>query len=641
MKRRYPMPQTSGASRPPAGWTIDDSGMAGLGQAGAGVSEWRGWSFASRDWWVQVAEDQRRSEFLRGTGTVAIADPDEWDDLGDPSSLGTYNSFLRTPPIDISGLRAGSLTLKFDSSFRPEGDQKASVSVSYDGGAPVTVLECVATEDDKTNERVVVPLDNPASAATMVISWGLTDAGNNWFWAIDNISVERTGPLFAEDFNDLPLQDSIAEANAGTGVWTNIPPAGWTIDNSGMFKGVFDPDPAPEDPDEWPGLPEWKGWAFATIEWWPTVDDQRRSEFIKATGVVAIADADEWDDSGAPVAQGGQFNSFLRTPSVSLRGVAPESALLKFDSAWRPECCDDGDGSNNQTATVDVSFDGGPPIRIMEWSSNPDDPTYHADNTNETVLVPVPNPAGARNMQLSFGLTKAANDWFWAVDNIVVTAGSASLISTAAAPGRVVFEISDTGASPIVTGSIALTINGAAAPVTTAVAEGMITVTHLPAVPFAGGSEHGFVLTAVDQTGEPVTFSGIFSVPVPYLPPEPLPGPSGGNGFFGVRYIWGTGGTISGLAEALPAVQSLSDAGFPGLIFDTTHPFINHGDGPGYFAGDESYPAEVESDGAWTDEDSSSSRRAPSGFQNPGTTRSGFTRMTALCSGSGMRGSTG
>ena len=40
-------------------------------------------------------------------------------------------------------------------------------------------------------------------------------------------------------------------------------------------------------------------------------------------------------------------------------------------------------------------------------------------------------------MELSFGLTNAANDWFWAVDNISLSAGAATLASVTPTPGRV------------------------------------------------------------------------------------------------------------------------------------------------------------------------------------------------------------
>ena len=557
----------------PTGWTIDDTLMAALGVAGEGVTEWIGWSFANKDWWVQVAGDQRRGEFTRGTGTVAIADPDEWDDKGNPDALGTFNSFLKSPAIDLTGVRANSLNLSFDSSFRPEDNQKATVTVSYNGGPAITLLEYVApTADDKTNEHISVPLNNPATATSMVLNFGLTNAINNWFWAIDNIKVERTGSIFEENFDTLVLQDSIEEAPSGTEVWTNVPPAGWLIDNSLLFKGFFDPDPPPEDFMQWAGRSEWTGWAFATIAWWPTVDDQRRSEFTKGSGTVAIADPDEWDDVDGPVAAGGKFNSFLNTPKISLVGVPANTVLLKFDSSWRPECCDDGDQSNNQTATVEVSFDGGPKIKVVDWSSNEADPNFKDDNsTNETVLVPVPNPAGAKTMEMSFGLTNAANDWFWAVDNISLAAGSATIADVSSTPNKLVIDIADTGANKIVTTSIVLKLNDVVVPSTVTTAGSIISVTHIPTTPFPPATTYTYLVTATDAGGGALSFPGSFTTPTPILPLGPLPGPSGGAGYFGVRYLWGTSAAISGVGRSVQVIQAGPTVDFDGLFFDTQH----------------------------------------------------------------------
>ncbi|HUF63468.1 MAG TPA: hypothetical protein VMN36_15435 [Verrucomicrobiales bacterium] len=50
--------------------------MPGLDNDSQGVKEWEVWSFANKEWWVQVAEDQDRSSWISGRNTVAIADPD-------------------------------------------------------------------------------------------------------------------------------------------------------------------------------------------------------------------------------------------------------------------------------------------------------------------------------------------------------------------------------------------------------------------------------------------------------------------------------------------------------------------------------------------------------------------------------------
>ena len=97
---------------PPAGWINDASGVPGVDNpANDGVTEWAGWGFANKAWWVQTAGDQRRSEFTLGQGTVAIADPDEWDDAGHPgpSSADPYDVWLSTSPIDLSSARPGTV----------------------------------------------------------------------------------------------------------------------------------------------------------------------------------------------------------------------------------------------------------------------------------------------------------------------------------------------------------------------------------------------------------------------------------------------------------------------------------------------------------------------------------------------------
>jgi len=182
----------------PEGWVIDDTGMPGVGDPNAdGVTEWAGWSFASKDWWVETAEDQNRSMFTLGIGTVAIADPDEWDDKD--HAEGWFDSFLSTPIIDLTNVEADVLELRFDSSWRPEFDDDyhmtANVKVSFDGAEPVQVLLWESDESSPnykpyaTNEAVAVGIRKPEGAQNMVVTFGLFDAGNDWWWAIDNVEI--------------------------------------------------------------------------------------------------------------------------------------------------------------------------------------------------------------------------------------------------------------------------------------------------------------------------------------------------------------------------------------------------------------------------------------------------------------------
>ena len=129
-----------------------------------------------------------------------------------------------------------------------------------------------------------------------------------------------------------------------------------------------------------------------------------------------------------------------------------------------------------------------------------------------------------------------------------------------------------------------------------------------PAGNFSPGSEHVYHLQAQASEGEDqFTFQGTFEVPTPLLPPGVrLLGPEGGDGSFGVRYLWGTGGTIDRLEQAVELIQSADDPQFQGRVFDTMDPFFNHGDDPdrGLFGSSRSlFPSNVVDNDAWTDDD--------------------------------------
>lgn len=247
----------------PTGWVANDAGVPGIDNPpeSNGVIEWAGWSFADKNWWVQTAGDQRRSQFSFGTGTVMIADPDEWDDATHPGSgVATedrtaqglwYETYLTTSPIDISGVDADSLIMVFASSWRPEFDsnyrQTGVIDVSFDGAADQRVLHWVSDSsvlpwevgiaeaafknDESTNEEIIVPLGNPAGASSLNVTFGMLDAGNDWWWAIDNVavgvppfasSISATGVSFTvnvvEALGKTVNQGSIAVALDGTTV---------------------------------------------------------------------------------------------------------------------------------------------------------------------------------------------------------------------------------------------------------------------------------------------------------------------------------------------------------------------------------------------------------------------------------------
>jgi hypothetical protein len=257
--------------------------------------------------------------------------------------------------------------------------------------------------------------------------------------------------LLYEDFEELALIDAVEEPNGMQNAWTPTPPVGWVTNHSGM-PGYGDPA---ND-----GRTEWAGWTFAKKDFWIASDNQTRDQFTLAQGTLAIADPDEWDDATHPTTdeQGNSlyFNSFLSTPSINIAGIPADSIYLKFDSSWRPEGFDDWGGTNNQTATVTVSYNGGAAIDVLHWDSKEGGPYYHPDSQNEAIFLQLANPATATNMVITFGLTLGANDWWWAFDNVELSAGViAPAISTqpqsqlASAFGDVAFNVVATGTEPL------------------------------------------------------------------------------------------------------------------------------------------------------------------------------------------------
>ena len=184
-----------------------------------GMPEWLGWTFADAGWWNQTAGDQNRSMFTDpgkgglAVGTVAIADPEEYDDLNGGAGPG-YFTWLRTPPIPVFLAGSDSITVAFDHSWRPEDTQNARLYATFDGNAKeydiLTMVslgastEFIAPNDDidevfndnvNVNERLELSIPNPRGSKQMTIVWEMTDATNDWWWAIDNIVVSTSDPL--------------------------------------------------------------------------------------------------------------------------------------------------------------------------------------------------------------------------------------------------------------------------------------------------------------------------------------------------------------------------------------------------------------------------------------------------------------
>ncbi|MFI8420930.1 alkaline phosphatase family protein [Streptomyces sp. NPDC085479] len=203
-------------------------------------------------------------------------------------------------------------------------------------------------------------------------------------WQLDGKSVSTLTP---DAFDALrpALKTRVDELGLPSTLkgWTTTAPGGWSVDNSAMPTG---------------GVTEWRGWSFATDEFWSNTHlGQGRETSVRMRDVFAVADSDEWDDKAHGA---GQFDSTLVSPSYAVTGGAP--ATVSYATNYKVD--------GPQTGDVHISFDGGPRQLLR---------SYRADrNAFEKLTVAV--PAGATTARLYFRYT-GTNSAFWTVDQVTVT----------------------------------------------------------------------------------------------------------------------------------------------------------------------------------------------------------------------------
>jgi hypothetical protein len=234
-----------------------------------------------------------------------------------------------------------------------------------------------------------------------------------------------TAILWTENFDGLAFGPPQEETTPGDHVWTNVPPAGWVKDDTGV--------PGYNNPPDNNGVTEWIGWTFPQRDWWATAAaDQTRTQFKRASGGIMVADDDEWDDQAHPgdtdYLANELYNAKITSPSIPLTGGVAGTYSIELDSSWRPEGFDDGVGVNNQTGIIQAVYDTGTSEDILHFDSDgppaghPAGPFFHPDAQNEHLKLPLNVPAGATSVKLVFMCNQAANDWWWAVDNVALTA---------------------------------------------------------------------------------------------------------------------------------------------------------------------------------------------------------------------------
>ncbi len=186
--------------------------------------------------------------------------------------------------------------------------------------------------------------------------------------------------LLDEDFNDQSVQNN---------------PAGWSQINN-------------NDPG---GFDEFNGWSFLTLEFFESYGQGRAgSPYLE--GIVAVADSDEYEQSGV-----GAFNSALISPALDTSGM---SAMVVFDQIYQQY--------SDQIGEMNYSLDNGESwINIFQWTGD-----EYANDTRfaDPMIIEIPEAADTSELKLMWKLygtsgsdgTKAPNQWFWVIDNVKVYA---------------------------------------------------------------------------------------------------------------------------------------------------------------------------------------------------------------------------
>ncbi|MEV0096327.1 phosphocholine-specific phospholipase C [Streptomyces sp. NPDC050738] len=290
----------------------------------------------------------------------------------------------------------------------PGAATRFTATVTNRGDAPLTHVQAALSAPAGWRTRAATG-DAPrtlAPGASYSLSWDVTPAGTAKAYDSGRLLVavrgqahdglrladgevqariapSMAGHLIGEDFQSLA---GTLQPRAGILGWTATAPAGWSVVNAAQMPQ---------------GTKELQGWTFLTKRSW-AAGGQDRAAFGRALGIVAVADPDDWDDTGSPSAKG-KFDSTLVSPAARIP-VGATKLYLGFDSHYRQE--------DPQKAEVRAVFDTGQEQVLLAYGPG------SADAENTFVARELTVPEGAGSVRLRFRMYDAGNNWYWAVDHV-------------------------------------------------------------------------------------------------------------------------------------------------------------------------------------------------------------------------------
>ena len=181
---------------------------------------YNGWAALDVESWIWEQDGQGRSlfEFFGADNTVLVADPDAWEDYALEYDPQGFNSYISTE-ISLHQYDARTLEIEFYAEFRVEDTQRGVVEVSFDGGNTWQMLLDIDSDSgqyasgDYANQEPALYTAGVdftgVPSESMILRFGCIEAGNDWWFAIDNIKVSAD-----------PLSYPLGDAN-GDGVFNN------------------------------------------------------------------------------------------------------------------------------------------------------------------------------------------------------------------------------------------------------------------------------------------------------------------------------------------------------------------------------------------------------------------------------------
>lgn len=414
----------------PREWTIDNSQMGNpVGSAAGGVClepGYNGWTAMDVASWTaeQGAQIGRTSLGLAARNTALVADPDAYYDFDSPAQPGdAYNSYI-SRNYDLTGFDTSTLEISFDYEFAIENNQRGTIEVSFDGGTTwQMVLDLV--KGSFSNDTIlrgpgtfVAGTHFTPTGDQMLFRIGCITAGNNWWFAVDNVRV-KTNDGFddLEDFEGLDMVSFVGAPPGasppttprfdGTDFTNNIP--NWTIDNSLM--GGYCREPG------------YDGWTAMDVKCWVNEQGGQGRSLLDLGGfdlnAALVADGDAFYDfssnfSDTGPAPSNSMNTYVQR-EYDLSTFDNRSLQISLDYEFRIE--------NQQRGSIEVSFDNGQTwVMLRELVTG--------DNANGGYLIDSPTFVAStdfvalqtKKMILRLGYLDAGNNWWMAVDNVRVEA---------------------------------------------------------------------------------------------------------------------------------------------------------------------------------------------------------------------------